>query len=178
MSFYSSGQLTAKRPYNIKQESSITNRDGILRAMRAEKSTNDQIMKLYNVNRLSDLSSRLRFLTALQIEEALSGVFHEAKVLPFGSSINGFGRMESDLDMILVSYGNRTYKGQLVSMPLGKQEDVPRLVNRNNLYVLSSIARHWLQGVSEVTPVLNARVPIVKYNQELTHLECDLSMGN
>lgn len=178
MTFTSTGDSTTKRPYNIKRELNISNKDGILRAMRTETTTNDQIMKLYKVNRLSELSSRLRFLTALQVEEAISGVFHEAQVLPFGSSINGFGRMESDLDMILVSYGNRNFKSKFVSMPLGKQDDVARLVNRNNLFVLSSIARHWLQGVSEVTPVLNARVPIIKYNHELTYLECDLSMGN
>lgn len=178
MSFIPTGESTPKRPHNIKRELNVADQDAILRAMRTEKTTSNQIMKLYNVNKLSDLSSRLRFLTALQIEEALSGVFHNAQVLPFGSSINGFGRMQSDLDMIVLSCGNRTYKGQFNSIPLGKEENGARFVNRNNLYVMSSIARHWLQGVHDVVPILNARVPIIKYNHYLTNLECDLSMSN
>lgn len=167
------------RPINFKLETGITDQETILSEMRAEKSIDDQIIKLYKSNGLSDLSSRLRFFTALQIEEAISGVFHKPVVLPFGSSINGFGRMQSDLDMVLVSNGNRTNRpGQLSSMELGKPDEVTRYTLRNNLYVISSMARHWLQGVTEVAPVLNARVPIIKYFQTLTQLECDLSMGN
>lgn len=163
---------------NIMQERNLLSHGSILNAMRKEKSIDDQIMVLYNTNKLSDLSSRLRFLTALQIEEAISGIFHEAQVLPFGSSINGFGRMQSDLDMVLMSFGNRTSKSLFDSISLGKPSDVTRQTIRNNLFVLSSIAKHWLQGVDEVTPVLNARVPIIKYVQRLTQLDCDLSMGN
>ncbi|XP_055326807.1 poly(A) RNA polymerase, mitochondrial-like [Sitodiplosis mosellana] len=181
LTFSSTGDSATKPKkinYNFKRETGIINPESILKQMRDEKTIDDQIMKLFKVNRLSDLSSRLRFLTALQIEEAISGVFHEAQVLPFGSSINGFGRMQSDLDMILVSYGNRTWKGQLKSMELGTSEDMARYTVRNNLYVVSTMARHWLQGVSEVQPILNARVPIIKYIHTLTNLECDLSMGN
>lgn len=162
----------------IVREKNLMHHEQILNEMRSKKSIDDQIMTLYNVNRLSDFSSRLRFLTALQIEEAVSGIFHQSRVLPFGSSINGFGRMESDLDMVILSFGNRTSKSQFESIELGKSNDVTRQTIRNNLFVLSSILRHWLQGVDGVTPVLNARVPIIKYVQKLTQLECDISMGN
>lgn len=171
-----SATKTKKTTYNFKQDT--TNRESILKQMRNEKTIDDQIIKLFKLNGLSDLSSRLRFLTALQVEEAISGVFHQPLVLPFGSSINGFGRMESDLDMVLVSYGNRTWKGQFKAMELGNPDDMSRYTVRNNLYVISSLARNWLQGVTDVQPVLNARVPIIKYNHTLTNLECDLSMCN
>lgn len=177
LSFASKNEPVKKLVQNVIQDTNLTNRDSILKAMRS-KSPEDQIMTLYKVNGLSDLSQRLRFLTALQIEEAISGVVYDAQVLPFGSSINGFGRMQSDLDMILISGGNKTNKSQFVSLELGRPDDQQRNIVRNNLYVLSSIVRHWLHGVSEVTPVLNARVPIIKYVQNLTGLECDLSMGN
>lgn len=167
------------KPINVKLETGIIDEEMILFAMRTQKSIDNQIIELYKSNCLSDLSSRLRFFTALQIEEAISGVFQKPVVLPFGSSINGFGRMQSDLDMVLFSNANRMYRpGQLSSMELGKPDDVARNTLRNNLYVISSMARHWLQGVTEVLPILNARVPIIKFNQTLTKLECDLSMGN
>lgn len=173
-----SATKTKKSIYNFKQDTGTTNRESILKQMRNEKTIDEQIKKLFKLNGLSDLSTRLRFLTALQMEEAISGVCHEPQVLPFGSSINGFGRMESDLDMVLVSYGNRTWNGQFKAMELGNPDDMSRYTVRNNLYVLSSLARNWLQGVTEVQPVLNARVPIIKYNHSLTNLECDLSMSN
>lgn len=162
----------------IKQETHLTKEEKILNAMRKEKSTDHQIRTFYKLNRLSDLSSRLRFLTALQVEEALSGVFHEAQVLPFGSSVNGFGRMQSDLDMVLISNGNRVAKNQFSAMTFGYRDDASRNTIRNNLNVFSSLAKHWLHGVSGVLPILNARVPIIKYVHALTQLECDMSMGN
>lgn len=170
--------ITRHKQPGYKRETNLKNRESILKAMRDETSVDNQIRALHRVNQLSDLSSRLRFLTALQIEESISGIFHNAQVLPFGSSINGFGRMQSDLDMILLSCGNKMRRNQFSSMELGKPDDVSRSNIRNNLFVVSNIARHWLQGVTDVTPVLNARVPIVKYVQKLTQLECDLSMGN
>lgn len=170
--------VASKQRPTIIKEKNISDHKLILNAMRKKTSIDEQIMELYNVNQLSDLSSRLRFLTALQIEEAISGIFHSAQVLPFGSSINGFGRMQSDLDMVVMSFGNRTSKSPFESLALGKSDDMARYTIRNNLFVLSSILRHWLQGVDEVTPVLNARVPIIKYVQRLTQLDCDLSMGN
>lgn len=177
LSFATKNEPLKKMENIVKHETNLTNRSSILKAMR-NKTTDDQIMTLYKVNGLSDLSSRLRFLTALQIEEAISGVVYDAQVLPFGSSINGFGRMQSDLDMILTSGGNKTNKSQFISMELGRPDDQARNTVRNNLYVMSSIVRHWLHGVVDVTPVLNARIPIIKYVQSLTGLECDLSMGN
>lgn len=159
-------------------ETNIANRDEILRLMRNETTSDKQIMKLYNLNKLSDLSSRLRFLTALQIEEAISGLFQEPQVLPFGSSINGFGRIESDLDMVLMSNGNRKRVSPLNAMELGKSGDMSRHTLRNNLHVMSNIARNWLHGVKNVVPVLHARVPIIKYTNTFTNLECDLSMNN
>lgn len=176
--FSASNDVKKSKPLSLKRETGTTNRETIFQAMRTEKTIDDQILKLFELNRLSDLSSRLRFLTALQIEEAISGIFHQPQVLPFGSSTNGFGRMQSDLDMVLVSNGNRTGKRQLCAMNLGKPDDVPRNTVRNNLYAISSMARHWLHGVNDIQPVLNARVPIIKYTQTLTGLDCDLSMGN
>lgn len=52
--------------------------------------------------KLSDLEVRLRFHTAHYLEQYFSRLFENIKVLPFGSSINGFGRKRCDLDLVLV----------------------------------------------------------------------------
>lgn len=56
---------------------------------------------LYELTKLNDLGIRLRFLTARQIELAVSGMFPDATAYPFGSSINGYGKLGCDLDLIL-----------------------------------------------------------------------------
>lgn len=63
----------------------------------------DQILVLHRATSLNDLGSRLRFLTARQIELALSGLFPQITVMPFGSSVNGFGKAACDLDLVLLA---------------------------------------------------------------------------
>lgn len=62
---------------------------------------------LYESTRLNDLGTRLRFLTARQVELAVQGMFPEAIAYPFGSSINGYGKMGCDLDLILQLDSNK-----------------------------------------------------------------------
>jgi DNA polymerase sigma len=60
------------------------------------------MVSLFEHTRMSDISYRIRFLACEQIELALSGMFPKAQVLPFGSSVNSFGKNSSDLDMVVV----------------------------------------------------------------------------
>lgn len=59
------------------------------------------MVTLHNLTKLSEVGTRLRFLTAKQVEEALTGMFPEANAMPFGSSVNGCGKMGCDLDLVL-----------------------------------------------------------------------------
>lgn len=61
----------------------------------------DQMCVLHNLTKLNEVGTRLRFLTAKQVEMAVIGMFPSAAALPFGSSVNGCGRMGCDLDLIL-----------------------------------------------------------------------------
>ena len=56
---------------------------------------------LYQFEKLSNLDTKLRFLACQQLELALSGLFPQAEVVPFGSSVNQFGAHTTDLDMIV-----------------------------------------------------------------------------
>lgn len=69
--------------------------------LRTAESISDQMLILHRLTCLNDIGIRLRFLAARQIEEALSGIFPKAQAYPFGSSVNGFGKLGCDLDLIL-----------------------------------------------------------------------------
>lgn len=56
---------------------------------------------LHTKTKLNDVGARLRFLVAKQIEESLSGMFPNVLAYPFGSSVNGYGKMGCDLDLVL-----------------------------------------------------------------------------
>lgn len=61
----------------------------------------EQMQVLHSITKLNDVGVRLRYLTARQIESTFSGMFPFVSVYPFGSSVNGYGRMGCDLDLVL-----------------------------------------------------------------------------
>lgn len=71
--------------------------DVMLRA----KTVSDQMQILYKATTLNDVGIRLRFLAARQMENAVSGIFPGANASIFGSTVNGCGKLGSDLDLIL-----------------------------------------------------------------------------
>lgn len=58
------------------------------------------MISLYNMLKITDLDIRLRFFTAEQISYYLSRLFTNLSVIPFGSSVNGFGQIGCDLDLL------------------------------------------------------------------------------
>lgn len=61
----------------------------------------DQMRILYDITKLNDIGTRLRFLAALQVESTISGMFPQVTAYPFGSSVNGYGKLGCDLDLVL-----------------------------------------------------------------------------
>lgn len=162
-----------------KSEQNTSNSENIIKYMSSFSTSDDQMLALYNRNSISDLSARLRFLTALQVEEAVSAFFPKVRVIPFGSSVNGFGRMQSDLDMVLVYDENNSNEIRPLTKFQSNRKYVSNSSNvKNYLKLLAYILEGWLPGVDKVDPILNARVPIIKYHQSYTGLDCDLSSGN
>lgn len=58
------------------------------------------MIALYNCLKITDLDIRLRFYTANEISYYLTRLFPNICVVPFGSSVNGFGQMGCDLDLL------------------------------------------------------------------------------
>jgi len=61
----------------------------------------DQMMVIYKKLRITEIETRLRFFVCSSLEGALRGLLHQSIITPFGSSVNGFGRFDCDLDMVL-----------------------------------------------------------------------------
>lgn len=76
----------------------------------------DQMLVLHKLTKLNEVGTRLRFLTAKQAEMALTGMFPSAAALPFGSSVNGCGKMGCDLDLILRLASDKKVKNISIQM--------------------------------------------------------------
>lgn len=53
-----------------------------------------------------------------------------------------------------------------------------RSTSQRHMEAISDILQLFLPGCSQVRRILQARVPIIKYYQQLADIECDLSMSN
>lgn len=115
-------------------------------------SVQDQIDILFSLTSLNDLHVRLRFLALVQVEDAIRTASPNARAYPFGSSASGFGRQISDLDFVV----------------------------RNHGFTVPSMAgiMEFQPGIHQMQPLSNASTPIIKYYQDLLHLEVDLSLDN
>lgn len=60
-----------------------------------------QITSLRDVYQLTEENSRLRFLVCSLLKDIAAAYFPECTIKPFGSSVNGFGKLGCDLDMFL-----------------------------------------------------------------------------
>jgi len=56
---------------------------------------------LYNKLTMSDLDVRLRYFLCCDLESSLRKLLPDVSVRPFGSSVNGFGRYDCDLDLVV-----------------------------------------------------------------------------
>jgi len=138
-----------------------------------------QMFQLWQASLMSEVSTRVRYLLGRQIELAISGLFPRAQVLPFGSSVNGFGTSASDQDMFLVldTPKEQEESSRLVFHAKGGATGERAQVQRH-CEEISKIIQSFLPGCQDVQKILNARVPIIKYSHQFAGLECDLSMSS
>ncbi|XP_049786385.1 poly(A) RNA polymerase, mitochondrial-like [Schistocerca cancellata] len=149
--------------------------------LQGAKSLSEQIDVLYSATHLNDVGERLRFLTARQIEIALCGPFPNVEALPFGSSVNGFGRMGCDLDIVLQLDNDDSHeKWEDCRLVFQAKTSSPngRASTQRLMETVGDMCQLFLPGVTGVKRILQARVPIVKFQQDLTGIECDLSASN
>lgn len=174
LQFQPNTKLERKRRFELPDvESKLNAWPQILATARLKQTNDEQINTIFKLGGIGELSTRLRFLTALQIEEAIGSIASSVRVLPFGSSVNGFGRMSSDLDMVVTFDEQSNPSNEIRFISAMKQSYRPAV----HLSVLSKILSTWLPGITRLEDILSARIPILKYYHNLTGLHCDLSMG-
>lgn len=146
-------------------------------ALQQANSISDQMHLLHKHTRLNELAMRLRFIAALQMEEMFSGIFLKPKVYPFGSSVNGFGKLGSDLDLILRMNIDdfKADENNLKRLFYCEMECDDR---QKQIKAAAAIVENFLPGTSRVFAVPRARIPIIKYNQTFLDLQVDLSLTN
>lgn len=134
----------------------------------AAKTISDEMDILYESTKLSELGTRLRMVCAHQLEMALSGLFPNIKAIPFGSTVNSFGKDGCDLDLV-IRYGDSKgdEDGRLVyhSKNIGTSS---RVQVQRQMELLGDLLQVYIPGAVGVKRILGARVPIVKYSHEFT----------
>lgn len=154
--------------------------DSVNCALRQAASVNEQMVSLHRLTCLNDIGTRLRFLAARQIEQSLHGMFPHAAAFPFGSSVNGFGRLGCDLDMILRLGADAERPRPEARLVYHTKENLSngRSQTQRQMESISDMLQLFLPGVCHVRRILQARVPIIKYHHDHMNLEVDLSMSN
>lgn len=153
--------------------------ENLIELLSSAQSIEDQIKILYNSTKLNELGYRMRFLMSRQLANAMNGIFPLVQVHPFGSSVNGYGKIGCDLDIVMMLNLNKPKRedSRLVYHTkvntLGDRAQVQR-----NMEVMGDIMHLFLPGVSNVRRILQARVPILKFNHECLDLDVDLSMNS
>ncbi|CAH8627423.1 unnamed protein product [Schistosoma bovis] len=120
-----------------------------------------RIWELYSSSRQSPLKyeKKVHLLNALYM--VISGVFENAGLYIVGSSINGFGSNQSDMDMCLL----------VTSRDLHQKNEATFILSR----LLQSLRK--CRFLYKFT-LIRAKVPIIKFRDRYTGIDCDLNVNN
>nr|XP_034192016.1 poly(A) RNA polymerase, mitochondrial [Osmia lignaria] len=158
----------------------LTTPSKITNKLKPLKTVSEQMVCLYDVLKISELDVRLRFYTAEQLTYYLSRLFMNLYVVPFGSSVNGFGQKGCDLDLVCRSF-NLSKPGQKPKSFHFLTQTVTfsdKLKQREFLETVSVLMKTCIPGIRSIRSILEARVPIIKFTNYNTNVQCDLSSTN
>ncbi|KAK7604033.1 hypothetical protein V9T40_004306 [Parthenolecanium corni] len=150
----------------------------LLELFSKSSSLSEDVLVLYNRLKLSDIATRLRFVCALQLENAFRGMFPASQVLPFGSSVNGFGKINSDLDLVFELTDHQRPQDSRLVFHSKSLLGTSKTHNQRHLETIADVVQYFLPGCTNTRRILRARVPIIRYKHDLTGIECDLSSTN
>ncbi|XP_008559711.2 poly(A) RNA polymerase, mitochondrial [Microplitis demolitor] len=162
----------------VKYPNKLITNDYIRKLISSKETVSEQMEIIYEESKLQDIDLRLRFLLANQMESSLSGMFPNVTALPFGSTVNGSGKCDSDLDLVINLQTKPESKSSRLVFHTKAAASDGRLNAARLLEPISGLMRNFLPGIQKIENVLHARVPIVKYHHLYTNIECDLSISN
>ncbi|KAM5337804.1 poly(A) RNA polymerase, mitochondrial [Glossophaga mutica] len=147
------------------------------------ESVDDQLNTLLKEFQLTEENAKLRYLTCSLIEDIAAAYFPSCEVRPFGSSVNGFGKLGCDLDMLLdldeirKSSAHKTSGNFLMEFQV-KNVASERIATQKILSVIGECLEHFGPGCVGVQKILNARCPLVRFSHQASGFQCDLTANN
>lgn len=155
----------------------------LIQQLSSEESIDQQIMSLTEAHQLTEENSRLRFLVCSLLKDIAAAYFPECIIKPFGSSVNGFGKLGCDLDMFL---DLNDVSGRNTKMPRSgmymefqmKRTSSERAVTQSILSVIAECLDQFGPGCVGVQKILNARCPLVRFAHQSSGFQCDLTANN
>ncbi|XP_028290869.1 poly(A) RNA polymerase, mitochondrial [Gouania willdenowi] len=155
----------------------------LIHRISTQESIEQQMMSLTEASQLTEENSRLRFLVCSLLEDIATAYFPECTITPFGSSVNGFGKLGCDLDMFL---NLDNIKGRNMRLPKSglsleyqmKRANSERAVTQSILSVIGECVDQFGPGCVGVQKILNARCPLVRFSHQPSGFQCDLTANN
>ena len=138
----------------------------------------DQLAELTSMLDLDeeDVMKRRNICINMQKTFAQSDFSH-CVVYPFGSSVNGLGFQGCDLD-IYMDLDNPSLSRESQSKTDNVLAEVPVTVTQKQKVRTATKILASVPQVSRMQPIINARVPIIKFIHRPTGIHCDVSFKN
>lgn len=155
----------------------------LIQRLSREESIDQQVTSLTEAYQLTEENSRLRFLVCSLVNDIAAAYFPECTIKPFGSSVNGFGKLGCDLDMILDLDGITGRKTKMPKSGLSleyqlKRANSERAVTQSILSVIGECVDQFGPGCVGVQKILNARCPLLRFAHQPSGFQCDLTANN
>ncbi|XP_064560105.1 poly(A) RNA polymerase, mitochondrial [Zonotrichia leucophrys gambelii] len=175
-------QHLEETPLHLSPQSHIPVKNLIEKLCLAD-SISSQMYILLDEYQLTEENIRLRFLACSLVRDFARAYFPDSTVKPFGSSVNTFGKLGSDVDMFLDfrdtgKHATKMKKGPFEMEYQMKRLPSERLATQRILSVIGDCLDNFGPGCANVQKILNARCPLVKFSHQPTGFQCDLSVSN
>ncbi|XP_056326042.1 poly(A) RNA polymerase, mitochondrial [Danio aesculapii] len=164
------------------KEQSPPNIGDITKLLLQKHSVDEQLQCLTETLQLTEENISLRFLVCSLLGDIAGAYFPECIIRPFGSTVNSFGKLGCDVDMILDLdgiYARSQKKGSGLSLEYQvKTGPSERAVTQSILSVVGKCVDQFGPGCVGVQNILQARCPIVRFAHQPSGFQCDLTANN
>uniref|UniRef100_A0A8C2DHX3 Mitochondrial poly(A) polymerase n=1 Tax=Cyprinus carpio TaxID=7962 RepID=A0A8C2DHX3_CYPCA len=176
------GSQSSNHPVPKFKEQSPPSINEITQLLSERDSMDEQLQCLTETLQLTEENISLRFLVCSLLRDIAGAYFPECIIRPFGSSVNSFGKLGCDVDMILDLdgiYATSQKKGSGLSLEYQvKRGASERAVTQSILSVIGKCVDQFGPGCVGVQSILQARCPLVRFAHQPSGFQCDLTANN